>query len=595
MLNQVVSKSLTRPGALKRTTIDNRIAGWMGAGQEVEVERYAGKTAYWLIMLFVLVAFFQALNLTNVTEPLNVLLSQLTGFAPRLLGAGTLLLAAWLVATVVKKLIIGAMVAARVDERLSGEAEVEKGKTVPVSKALADGVYGLIFLLFLPAILGALALEGLLVPVQQLVDGLLGFLPNILAAGLILAVGWFVAHLVRRIVTNLLATMGVDRLGDQMGAGQVLGAMRLSGLVGLIVYVLILFPVLISSLNALQLAAITEPASEMLGTILDVIPSLFAAVLLVSVAYFVGRLVSGLIGNVLAGAGFDNILAQLGLGRPTEGGRKPSGLVSTLILVAILLFASVEAASLLGFVNLAEMLSGFITLGGQVILGLVVFGIGLYLANLAATTVRRAGIPPGGRRPCGDHRPDQRHGPATDGAGERDHQSRLRRPARCHRRCGRAGFRPRRARRRGPGGRAVDRQAGGPTVEYERHGRIRGRRLGPRHGHQYLRSGDRNSPTSPPGRSRRRSHRERTVVCPLGWRPMRVKRSGKRTGGHTMARIGIGLVMACLMITACGGPARPRAQLRAIKKGGLTGSTTRYSPAVARLAAAGVSRNNGPF
>ena len=100
-------------GALKRTTIDNRIAAWMGAGQEVEVERYAGKTAYWLIMLFVLVAFFQALNLTNVTEPLNVLLSQLTGFVPRLLGAGTLILAAWLVATVVKKLITGAMTAAR--------------------------------------------------------------------------------------------------------------------------------------------------------------------------------------------------------------------------------------------------------------------------------------------------------------------------------------------------------------------------------------------------------------------------------------------------------------------------------------------------
>jgi hypothetical protein len=30
-------------------------------------------------MLFVLVAFFQAFNLTNVTEPLNALLNQLTG------------------------------------------------------------------------------------------------------------------------------------------------------------------------------------------------------------------------------------------------------------------------------------------------------------------------------------------------------------------------------------------------------------------------------------------------------------------------------------------------------------------------------------
>ena len=377
--------------ALHRTTIDNRLAAWMGASQQFEVERYAGKTAYWLIMLFVLVAFFEALNLTNLTEPLNVLLSQLAGFVPRVLGAGMLLLAAWLVATVVKKLIVGITSAARVDERLSDEVETEEGQTVSVSKALADGVYWLIFLLFLPAMLSTLELEGLFVPVQGLVDDLLGFLPNILAAGLILAVGWFLARLVRRVVTNLLATVGVDQLSDQIGASPLLGAMRLSGLVGLIVYVLILFPVLISSLNALQIAAITEPASNMLGTILDVVPSLFATVMLIGVAYFVGRLVSRLVGSVLAGGGFDNILAQLGLGQPAEHGRAPSAVVGTLILVAILLFASVEAASLLGFVHLAEALSGLITLGGQIILGLVVFGIGLYLANLAATTVRASG------------------------------------------------------------------------------------------------------------------------------------------------------------------------------------------------------------
>ena len=36
-------------GALKRTTIDNRIAAWMGVSHELEVERYAGKTAYWVL------------------------------------------------------------------------------------------------------------------------------------------------------------------------------------------------------------------------------------------------------------------------------------------------------------------------------------------------------------------------------------------------------------------------------------------------------------------------------------------------------------------------------------------------------------------
>ncbi len=49
-------------------------------------------SAYWLIMLFVLVAFFQAFNLTNVTEPLNALLKPLTP-----LYVKTLLQAAWMI------------------------------------------------------------------------------------------------------------------------------------------------------------------------------------------------------------------------------------------------------------------------------------------------------------------------------------------------------------------------------------------------------------------------------------------------------------------------------------------------------------------
>ena len=39
----------------------------------------------------------------------------------------------------------------------------------------------------------------------------LGFLPNLFAAGLILVIGWFVARIVQRIVSNLLAAVGVDR------------------------------------------------------------------------------------------------------------------------------------------------------------------------------------------------------------------------------------------------------------------------------------------------------------------------------------------------------------------------------------------------
>ncbi len=150
----------------------------------------------------------------------------------------------------------------------------------------------------------------------------------------------------------MLVAISADKLSEQVGLSKALGQQRLSGLVGLIVYILVLIPVLIGSLNALALDAITQPAREMLNTILTAIPAVFAAALVLAVAYFVGRVVAGLITNVLAGIGFDSILAKLGLGaKSAEGERTPSDVVGYLVLVAIMLFAVVEAMRLIANVG----------------------------------------------------------------------------------------------------------------------------------------------------------------------------------------------------------------------------------------------------
>jgi len=182
-------------------------------------------------------------------------------------------------------------------------------------------------------------------------------------------------------------------LSEQVGLATVLGKQRLSGLLGLVVYVLILIPVLIATLDTLALEAITRPAANMLNTILGALPAIFAASLVVTIAYVVGRVVAGLVTNLLTGAGFNAILARLGLGKePAEGERTPSEIVGYLALVAIMLFAAVEASRLLGFVLLADLVTQFTVFAGQVILGLIIFAIGLYLANLASKTVLASGV-----------------------------------------------------------------------------------------------------------------------------------------------------------------------------------------------------------
>lgn len=390
----VVASAIAR-GALRRTTRDERVARWI-TGEEgasaVAVERWVGRGVFWLIMLFVLVAFFQTLGLTIITEPLNLLLGQVFLYAPRVVGAGLLLLVAWILASVLKLVVSRVLGAARVEERLGGLAGMEEEERVPLAQTIGDAVYWLVFLLFLPAVLTALAVQGLLGPVQGMIGQILGFVPNLFAAALVLVIGWFVARIVQRIVTNLLASLGTDRLSKQMGLAQVLGQQTLSGLVGLLAYVLILIPVIVAALDALQLAAITQPASNMLSAFLGAVPAIFGAVLVVSIAYLVGRVVAGLITNLLTAFGFNRVLTWLGLGKePAKGERTPSEIVGYLVLVAIMLFAGIEALRLLGFVLLAELIAQFIVFAGQIILGLIILAIGLYIANLVARTVEASG------------------------------------------------------------------------------------------------------------------------------------------------------------------------------------------------------------
>ena len=80
--------------ALRRTGLDQRLAQFV-AGERTEapkVERIVSKGVFYLVL--VLVAFFDTLGLTQVTESLNGLLSQFLTYVPRVVGAGLLLLIA---------------------------------------------------------------------------------------------------------------------------------------------------------------------------------------------------------------------------------------------------------------------------------------------------------------------------------------------------------------------------------------------------------------------------------------------------------------------------------------------------------------------
>ncbi|MDQ3287712.1 MAG: mechanosensitive ion channel [Pseudomonadota bacterium] len=389
-------------------------------------ERIAGRIVFWTILLLAVIGMFSVLNVQGISNPLSELASTVLLYLPRLLLAALLALLAWIVATLVRTVVNKALGATDLDERLSRDAEMQ-----PLSATMGNIAYWLVLLLFLPAIVAALQIEGLMAPLSNMTNDLLAMLPNIFAAILIGVIGWIIAKAVRGLVTNLLAATGVDRFSQEHEGTR---GLKLSQLGGTLAFILIIVPTLIAALDALRIEAISQPLTRMLDIFLQAIPNILAAAAILLIAWFLGRFVADLVTRLLANLGFDRVPERIGMGHafastsgdgamPTTAadnqyvtehqdtviGVEPTGtrvqqtrasgsplplslseLAGRIALFFIMLFATVEAAALLGFGGVHELLEAFIAFGADVLLGLVIFVVGYWLANLAADAIQRA-------------------------------------------------------------------------------------------------------------------------------------------------------------------------------------------------------------
>jgi hypothetical protein len=375
---------------IHKTDLDNRTSSWAGDEQVPPVEESISKIVYYVLMVFVLMLFFEVLGLTIITEPLNALLAGLFAYMPSLLAALILGVAAWIVATILRGLTRRVMESASLDRRLSEQGGPEK----PVlSKSLSEAVYWLVWLVFLPPILEALGMTSLVAPIIAMFNEVLGYLPNIFAAVAIVVVGWFVAKIIQRIVTSFLAAVGTDDFSERIGLNKALGKQTLSNLLGLILFILILLPVVIAGLEALGLDSLTAPLSAMLESAFNAIPAILAAFVILVGAYIIGKLVGDLAASLLEGLGFDKILVTLGLSRePVEGRTTPSQIAGTVTMIAIVLLAALSASSLLGFPALTLVITHFVGFAWNIIIGLMIFGIGLWLAGLVAGAIETSDL-----------------------------------------------------------------------------------------------------------------------------------------------------------------------------------------------------------
>ncbi len=350
--------------------------------QRLELEEGLSAGAFWLIILITLIGVFNSLDLALASGPFEVMVKQVAAFIPRLVAGVLLVLLAWVLAVALRAVVNRVLDASGLDEKLSANAGMQ-----PMRKSVGNMLFWLVILLFVPAILSVFDLGGLLDPVRLMVAKILNMLPNLFAALLIGFTGWVLGKVLAGLVSNILAAAGADQGAHRLGLD---AKVRISNVAGTVVLILVFVPALIAALDALNIDAISRPATDMLGQVLAAVPNIIAAALILVVTYYVARFAAGLVERLLSGMGFDGLPQKLGLGGIFAGGVPPSRLVAMILLFFAMLFATVEAANRLAFTQVRDIVALFIKFGGNILLGSVILVIGFWIANVAYSAIRRA-------------------------------------------------------------------------------------------------------------------------------------------------------------------------------------------------------------
>jgi hypothetical protein len=316
--------------------------------------------------------------------PIQQMLSANLGpYLPRLAGAVAILVVAWIAARLSRAAVLKAVKATGLESRL---------KTPGLGQVLAQIITGLVWLLALPALLGTLQLQALLDPVNVMMSRLMGFVPNVLGSAVILGVGVLAARIVRQIVEGVLTAAGSEKLAARLGLQTALGERTLAGLAGSVVFGFILLPTLTAAFQALGLDAIARPVGHMLDTVVDLIPKLVAAAVIITVGALMGRVGANLLTTVLAGAGLNRWPARMGLPDNWKlAGRDLSELVGSMVMVAFVMAAITQGCQVLGFAVLTDAVT---LLGGvmaRLVAAMMVLSLGLWLSAVAAQAIVASG------------------------------------------------------------------------------------------------------------------------------------------------------------------------------------------------------------
>lgn len=313
--------------------------------------------------------------------------NNILSFIPNILKALILLLIAWGVAVLAKKIVEKLLLKTNMDTHLSKgtqppDIKTGKDRVQSISKI----VYFLVFILFLPSILDALDMNSVSMPISNMMNNLLGFIPNLIGAGIILFIGYFIAKILRDLTKTLLRTANIDKyyqkIMPDVGEKQELeveNQYTIADVLSKVVFGIVLIPVITVALETLKIESLTQPIVLILNQVLMMIPNIFVAIILIVLGFYIAKFVGQILESLLYSMGIENIYNWADEKTDTDIPRfNISKTIGNVVKFLIMLFITVEALRVLKLDVLNTI--GYAVIGyiPLILSGLLIIGAGVF-------------------------------------------------------------------------------------------------------------------------------------------------------------------------------------------------------------------------
>lgn len=290
----IITKAIDATGFAKKANKDGK-EGVKSLGASL------ASAAFWVIVLVGIVQALSRLDLNQVTDPLNGMLQEIFDYLPRIIGAILIFSVFAIVAGVVHKAVSAVLVFADPLPKRIGLADDD----VDISGITAIILSSIVLIFGGIAALEALQITAISEPAIEMLQEILTFIPNVIAALLILTIFVVIARFAASLIARTLPATGLDSaitsLGLLKGSDTGLTASKIVGNLALFFIVLL---GLIAALRALNM----EPVTNAMYVVLD----MGASIVFGAVIIFAGVFIANLVTNAMdsAGSGSTDVAAK---------------------------------------------------------------------------------------------------------------------------------------------------------------------------------------------------------------------------------------------------------------------------------------------